>query len=121
MSTPFDPDQLSHEERTLLVWRLVGVPVVPWTQEQEVLALLGILSCPHGHTQAFSWAWLDGNFADLMKEGALLPERTRFETEGFDVKSSLVGTICHCYDPKCKDLPDFYVPPDTLKLLTGST
>lgn len=112
-----DPDQLTHEERTILVWRLAcGIAVRPWTQGQEVYAILGILACPEGHTAKLGWAWLDGNAAPLVENGALVSEYMRYDTEGFDVPSDKVGTICRCYDPECEaGTPDFYVPPGVLK------
>lgn len=47
-------DSLSAEERTVLFWRMRGLFVLGFTQEQEMKMLLGEpLTCPDGHRGPF--------------------------------------------------------------------
>lgn len=42
-------DQMTDEEKVILLFGLLGERVEPWTESQQVAYLLGILQCPEGH------------------------------------------------------------------------
>lgn len=106
-----DLESLSEEDKAILFWRLSNEnnAIRRWTEAQDVMALLGVLACPKGHSREISFFWADGQTAWFTKEGEKLPIPDRFESEGFDI-SQHGFQCCYCYDDECKDDPQFFVP-----------
>lgn len=107
---------LGADDRAVALWAMLGHPIRPWTEAQEVAALLGILQCPEGHQADFAHFYVDGTTHLVVDtEGKVIPASKRFEKqESFDVPHpdagvELDGMYCEVCGRERK-LAGFHVP-----------
>lgn len=108
---------LDEEEKNLLLWRLLGVELRPWTEDQETAWMLDVLLCPLGHHGPFSYFYIDGRTSLFVEEdGTFIPPEAR-ESDGFDLPD-YGGVYCERCGRITKE-GSFQVPMHILKAATS--
>jgi hypothetical protein len=126
-------ENLTDEEKVILLFMLLGEKVAPWSEPQQVAYLLGILQCPEGHVLAGESAELSTEikarqkwsvsvyevFPDIIfkqfidSDGCMLPNDSGEETREFSESSK--WTVLTCGNKHHEHSPWFYVPPAVLE------
>jgi len=125
-----DIKNLTDEEAVVLLYKLLGYEVRPWTESQQVAYLLGILQCPEGHILAGDSTepqelteertrWISYEvFPDIIfkqfidSDGLACEEDSGEETREFQDSSKWTVLTCNGRDHEHSSL--FYIPPQIL-------
>lgn len=125
-----DINQMTEEEKVVLLYGLLGYEVRPWTESQQVAYLLGILQCPEGHILAgestepaeLTEKWIRWTsyevFPDIIfkqlidSDGYMCEDDSGEETREFQDSSRWTVLTCNGRDHEHSSL--FYIPPQIL-------
>lgn len=124
-------EQMTDEEKSILLFSLLGYRVSPWTEAQQIAYLLGVLQCPEGHVltgesirsegpQKKQSRWLayevfpDVIFKEFINnKGQMYPDGGGEETREFE--DSWKWTVLSCGGGPHEHASLFCIPPGILE------